>query len=144
MKTWHYLFAAIFAAALLSGCSSSPSSPSKDDVDKAVRAYVGLARPDMGDVKLDELKILNESQKKIGDDEIFFRQFETHYTVTYQNNPSQHSFEGTVALVNQGDKWVLKKDACQLTFANSPPIAAPVQETPTNRQEETIRAQAKP
>jgi hypothetical protein len=143
MKTSYHFFIAIFAAAFLSGCSSS-SSPSKDDVDKAIRSYVGLARNDIGDVKLDQLKIVNESQQKIGDDDVFLRQFEAHYTVTYEKNPSKHSFEGTVALVKQGHEWVLRKEECKLAFANSPPVAATVQETATNRSQESIQSQAKP
>lgn len=123
MKTWYYFFVVTLAAAFLSGCGSpSSSSPSKDEVEKAVTSYVGLARPDRGDVKVDEFKILNEYNKKMGDDDVFFRQFEAHYTVTYQNNPSKHSFAGTIAMAKQGQEWVTRKEACTLTQFYSPPI----------------------
>jgi hypothetical protein len=121
VKTWYYLFVAAFTAAFLSGCGSS-SSPSKEEVEKAVRTYVGLARPDTGEVKVDALKISNESQKKIGVDDVFYRQFEAHYTVIHQNNPSKHTFEGTIAIVKQGKEWVLRQELCTLTFFESPPI----------------------
>jgi hypothetical protein len=134
---------AVFAATFLSGCGSSPF-PSKNDIDKAVRGYVGLARPDIGDVKLDDLKILSESIQKMGDEDVFFRKFEAHYTVTYQNTPSKHTFEGTIALIKQGGEWVLKKEASQLSFTYSPPTAETVKESPTNQSEETKRSQAKP
>lgn len=133
----------MFVAAFLSGCDSS-HFPSKDDVDQAIRSYVGFARPDIGDVKLDNLKILNESIQTIGGEDVFIRKFEAHYTVTYQNNPSKHLFEGTIALVKQGMEWVLKKEVCQLTFAYSPPTAETVKESATNRSEESMRSQAKP
>ena len=135
MKTWYCFFVAVFAAAFLSGCGSS-SSPSKDEVEKAITAYVGLARPDMGDVKLDDLKILKSYKKKMGDEDVFFRQFEARYTVTFENNTSKHSFEGTIAMAKQGEKWVTRRDACMLTYAYSPPIAPAPKDAITNRQEE--------
>ena len=95
-----------------------------------------MARPEMGDVKLDDLKTLNEYQQKIGDDDVFFRQFEVHYTVTYGDHPSKHSFAGTIAMVKQGQKWLLRRDDCKITFADSPPIGETIKETNTNRQEE--------
>jgi hypothetical protein len=121
MKTWYYFFVAAVAATFLSGCGSSSSSPSKDDVENAVRSYVGMARTDIGDVKVDSFKILSESVKKMGDDNVFFRQFEAVYTVTSRDNPSKHSFAGTIALVKQGQKWIAKKDASTLTYVYSPP-----------------------
>ncbi len=123
----------MFAAALLSGCSSS-SSPSKDEVEKAVRILVGLARPETGDVKVDDFKILNESIQKIGDNDVFFRKFDARYTVIHQNNPSKHSFAGTVAMFKQGQKWFLKKEVCALTFVNSPPIVDAATQAAMDRQ----------
>ncbi len=138
MKTWYRFIVAAFAAAFLTGCGSS-SSPSKDQVEKAVRIYVGMARPDMGNVKLDDFKMLNEYKQKMDDVDVFFRQFEVHYTVAYQNHLSKHSFAGTIAMAKQGQKWVTKRDACTLTFADSPPIAETIKEANTNRQEEPGR-----
>jgi hypothetical protein len=105
--------------AFLTGCDSSPS---KNEIEKAVTAYVGMARPDIGEVKVDDFKILNEHLKKVGDDDVFFREFEAHYTVTYGNNPSKHSFTGTVAMLKQGQNWSIRKDLSAITSANSPPI----------------------
>ena len=122
MKTWYYFFVAAIAATFLSGCGSSSSSPSKDEVENAVRSYVGMARADIGDVKVDEFKILNDSVKKMGDADVFFRQFEAVYKVTSKNNPSKHSFAGTIALVKHGQKWIAKKDASTLTYVYSPPM----------------------
>lgn len=99
-----------------------------------MRTYVGLGRPDTGDVKVDALKIFNESQKKIGDADVFTRQFEAHYTVTHGNNPSKHSFEGTVALVKQGQDWVLRQDLSALTFIESPPIIDAATQAAMDRQ----------
>lgn len=118
MKTFAFLIAA-FAAVLLTGCGSSPS---KDEVEKVVTSYVGMARADIGDVKVDDFKILKDYTKKVADDDVFFREFEAHYTATYQNNPSKHSFTGTVAMLKQGQKWTMRKDLCTITSANSPPI----------------------
>ena len=136
MKTWNYFFVAAFAAAFLSGCGSSPSP---DQVERAVTSYVGMARPDIGEVKLDDFKILSEYNKKMEDDEVFFRQFEAHYTVSYENNRSKHSFAGTIALVKRGQQWVMRREVCRLTFADSPPLAATIKEARTDRQEEPSR-----
>ncbi|MGZ4962260.1 MAG: hypothetical protein ACXWDN_16940 [Limisphaerales bacterium] len=121
MKTCNCFIVAVFAAALLTGCGSG-SSPSKNEIENAVAQYVGMARSDIGDVKLDDCKILKEYTKKVGDDDVFFRQFEAHYTVTYKNNPSKHSFEGTVAMLKQKEKWVVRNDLCTLSMTYSPPI----------------------
>ena len=135
---WYFFVVAALAAAFLSGCASSPS---KDDVEKAVRTYVGLARPGMGDVKVDEFKILNQAQQKTGNADVFLRDFEVRYTVTYNNHPSKHSFAGTIAIVKQGHAWITMREACKLTFADSPPIAETISEPTTNRQEEpSLRA----
>jgi hypothetical protein len=129
MKTCNCFIVAVFAAALLIGCGShsssgsgSGSSPSKTEIENAVAQYVGMARSDIGDVKLDEFKIVKEYTKKVGTDEVFFREFDAHYTVTYQKNPSKHSFEGTIAMLKQGDKWVARNDLCTLSMTYSPPV----------------------
>lgn len=127
VKTFNCFFVALFAAVLLTGCGSSPS-PSNDDVEKAVASYVGMARTDIGDVKVDEFKISKAYEKTVADDDVFFRDFEAHYTVTYKNNPSKHSFTGTVAMHKQGRDWSMRKDLCILSWADSPPILdAPTQ-----------------
>jgi len=122
VKTFNCFLFAVFAAAFLAGCGSSSPTPSTDDVAKAVTSYVGMARADIGDVKLDEFKILKDYTKKVADDDVFYREFEAHYTVTYQNNPSKHSFTGTIAMHKQGRDWSMRKDLCILTWADSPPI----------------------
>ena len=150
MKTCTCFIGAVFVAALLAGCGSG-SSPSKNDIETAVTQYVGMARSDIGDVKLDDCKLLKEYTQKVGDDDVFFRQFDAHYTVTYQNNPSKHSFEGTVALHKQGQKWEMRKDQCILTYAYSPPILdaatqSTLEQPDPGRSEEAkqkIREQAK-
>jgi hypothetical protein len=119
MKICNCFFVAALVAAVLTGCGSSPS---KNEIEKAVTDYVGMARSDIGEVKLDDFKILNEYKKKVADDEVCFRQFEAHYTVTYKDNPSKHSFAGTVAMLKQGQKWIMRKELCTLTFVYSPPI----------------------
>jgi hypothetical protein len=121
VKIFNSFLVVTIAAALLTGCGSSPT-PSQDEIEKAVASYVGMARADIGDVKLDDFKILKDYTKKVGDDDVFFRDFEAHYTVTYKNNPSKHSFTGTVAMHKQGREWSMRKDLCVLTWANSPPI----------------------
>jgi hypothetical protein len=142
MKIYNCFFVAALVAALLTGCGSSPS---KNEIEKAVTEYVGLARSDLGDVKVDDFKILNEYQKKVEGDDVFFRKFEAHYTVTYKNNPSKHSFEGTVAMLQQGQKWITRKEFCTLTYAYSPPIvdaATQALKDPSAGEEQKIREQA--
>jgi hypothetical protein len=114
-------------AVFLTGCGSG-SSPSKNEIENAITQYVGLARPDIGDVKVDECKILKDYAQKVGDEDVFFRQFKANYTVTFKNNPSKHSFEGTVALYKQGQKWEMRRDLCILTYAYSPPMVEVVPE----------------
>lgn len=146
MKAWYCFLA--FAAAFLSGCGSSSSSvPSSDDVEKAVRSYVGMARPDIGDVKVDTFKIVNESEKNMGGDDVFIRGFEAVYLVTFKNTPSKHSFAGTIALVKQGQKWETRKDASTLTYVYSPPILDAETQATLDRQpkvrEEPVNGQPK-
>jgi hypothetical protein len=142
MTIRNYFLALI--AAVLAGCGSS-SSPSNHDVERAITEYVGLARPDIGEVKVDDLKLLNDSQKKASDDDVFVRGFEVHYTVTYKGNPSKHFFSGTVALVKQGQNWVLKRELCTLTQVDSPPIvdaATQAMKNPTSGEDQRNREQA--
>jgi hypothetical protein len=115
-------FFMVFVVASLTGCGSSASSPSKNEIEKAVTVYVGMARSDRGDVKLEECKILNEDKKKMGDDDVFIRRFEADYTVIYEGTSSKHSFAGTVAMLKQGQKWILREDLCTLSQVDSPPI----------------------
>jgi hypothetical protein len=131
MKICNCFFVAALAAALLTGCGSSPS---KNDIERAVTAYVGMARSEIGDVKLDDFKILNEEKKKVEDADVCFRQFEAHYTVTCKGNPSKHSFAGTVAMLKQGQKWIIKKELCTLTFVYSPPILDAATQAAMDRQ----------
>jgi hypothetical protein len=127
MKTCNCFIVAAFVALLLSGCGSG-SSPSTTDIENAITQYVGMAKSDTGDDKLDECKILKAYTQKVGDDDVFFRQFKANYTVTFKNNPSKHSFEGTIAMHKQGQKWEMRKDLCVLTYAFSPPIVEVVPE----------------